>query len=88
MSTPFIPKVGQRVCVKPSDNPNSLTYEVQHLVGTVAELEPDYVLRTYPNGGKATEGKYAVPYERRGAIVKFGNLPARYRIPLSELVPV
>jgi hypothetical protein len=87
MSSPFVPKLGQRVRVKPSANPNSLTKEVEKIEGVVKELEPETVRRTYPNGGKATEANYQVPYADRGAYVVFGNQPERYRIPLSELLP-
>jgi hypothetical protein len=86
MSSPFIPKLGQRVRVKPVTDEASLTFAVQHLEGMVKELEPETVRRTYPNGGKPVETKYQVPYADRGAYVVFGNLPERYRIPLSELI--
>jgi hypothetical protein len=80
-------KIGTRVRVRPSDNPHSLTKEVEHLVGVIVELERDYGFRTLPNGKKPAESRYTIPPEQLGAIMTFGNSPDRYRIPLSELMP-
>jgi hypothetical protein len=87
MSSPFVAKVGQRIRVKPSANPHSLTKEIEHLVGVVVEMERDYAFRTLPNGKKQVESRYSIPPENLGAIVVFGNSPERYRIPLAELMP-
>ncbi len=85
MSIPF--KLGQRVRVKPSPCPNSLTHDVEHLIGTIVEIERDFGFRTLPTGKKAVESRYSIPPEQLGALVVFGNSPDRYRIPLHELVP-
>ena len=87
MTHEFVPKVGQKVRVRPAACATGILRPYAALVATVVEVERDYEYKTLPNGGKAKELRYPVRYERRGAVITFENVPNRFRVPLSQLVP-
>ncbi|MCA3244478.1 MAG: hypothetical protein INF43_04130 [Alphaproteobacteria bacterium] len=87
MTNEFVPKVGQKVRVRPEACATGILQPYAELVATVMEVERDHEYKTLPNGGKAKELRYPIGYRWRGAIITFEHVPNRFRVPLSQLVP-